>query len=371
MSGKPVSIRDVAARAGVSPGTVSNVLSGRKPVNDALAERVRKAADELGYQADRAASQLRSGRARIIAVLVPDLHNPFFTSIVAAVEHRLRDQGYEIIVASSNDDEDVERSRLAAILAWRPAGLVVIPSSDDFPARTLIERAKVPYVISDRLTTAPTADTVSVDNEEAGAIGARHLVDLGHRRILIAASSMGIANMRQRCRGAVGVLQEQGLATEVVETGMSFETASERLSYWLNTHEVPTAILALTNFTTLGVLSAVTERRIAIPEDISVIGFDDYEWMRARVTPLTAISQPVEELGDAIWERLSARIAGDLSPATEVRLGCELRVRASTAPAKDSSEWHGRIGRQADRAGSGKLKGKGKRPSARAGPPAG
>lgn len=332
MSDKPVSIRDVAERAGVSPGTVSNVMNGSKPVNPALAERVRAAARELGYQADRAAALLRTGKARIIAVLVPDLDNPFFTSIVSAIENCLRDQGYEIIVASSNGDDATEYSRLAAMLAWRPAGLVVIPCSDEFAARSLIERAKIPYVVADRIIREPTADTVSVDNEDAGAIGAQHLVECGHRYVLIAASMLNLENIRERCAGATAMFTRQALpAPTILETGGNFELASERLAQWLDTNPRPTAILALTNFTTLGVLAALAERQIAIPQSVSLIGFDDYAWMRARATPLTAISQPVQEMGAAIWARLKARIEGDASPPAHIQLKCTLRIRASSA----------------------------------------
>lgn len=332
MSDKPVSIRDVAERAGVSPGTVSNVLNGSKPVNPALAERVRAAARELGYQADRAAALLRTGKARIVAVLVPDLDNPFFTSLVSAVETSLRDQGYELIVASSNGDEATEHSRLAAMLAWRPAGLVVIPGSDDFTARARIAQAGIPYVIADRITRDPSADTVSVDNEDAGTIGARHLIELGHRHILVAASVLDLGNIRERCAGIANALAGEGLPAPVLlETGGHFEIAAQRLSQWLDANPWPTAILALTNFTTLGALAALADRQIGIPRPISLIGFDDYAWMRARATPLTAIRQPVAELGAAIWAQLKGRIDGDTSPPAHIQLKCSLEVRASTA----------------------------------------
>lgn len=332
MPNKPVSIRDVAERAGVSPGTVSNVLNGSRPVNPALAERVRDAAAALGYQADRAAALLRTGKARIIAVLVPDLDNPFFTSLVSAIETCLRDQRYEIIVASSNGSDATEQSRLAAILAWRPAGLVIIPGSDAFPGRERIERARVPYVVADRITQDPAADTVSVDNRDAGAIGMRHLVEQGHRAILVAASELRLANMRARCAGALAILEERGLPpATILEAGGDFEQSSARIGAWLDANPLPGAILALTNFTTLGALSALAERGLAIPQAISLIGFDDYAWMRARATPLTAIDQPVQAMGEAIWARLKARIEGDLSPPLHVALRCALHQRASTA----------------------------------------
>jgi LacI family transcriptional regulator len=334
---KTRSINDVARLAGVSPATVSNVLTGRKPVSPKLVKKVEAAVKALDYRADPRASMLRSGEARIIAVLVPDLDNPFFTSIVSAVEQCLGPEAYEVIVASSHGEEEVEKSRLKAILAWRPAGLVVIPCSDGFPGRELIQASPTPYVIADRVIDNLSADTVSVDNEDAGAIGARHLIDLGHRDILIAASSMSLANIRQRCSGASDAMQLRGLpGPAIIELGFAIDEASARLSKWFDENPPPTAILALTNFTTLSVLTTFAERGLRMPHDISLIGFDDYAWMRARATPLTAIFQPVRDMGWALWETLSAKIKGDLSPAKHVRLPCELRVRASTGPVPDA-----------------------------------
>jgi LacI family transcriptional regulator len=344
---KTCSINDVARMAGVSPATVSNVLTGRKPVSGKLVKKVEAAVKALDYRADPLASMLRSGEAKIVAVVVPDLDNPFFTSIVSAVEQRLGEESYEAIVASSHGEESIERSRLKAILAWRPAGLIIIPCSDDFSGRELVDASKTPYVIADRVTGNAAADTVSINNEDAGAIGARHLIDLGHRNILIAASTLSLANIRQRCGGAAEVLRSRGLAEPaIVELGATTEGASGRLSDWFARNPQPTAIQALTNFTTLSVLTTIAERGLRLPQDISLIGFDDYAWMLARATPLTAIAQPVGEIGRILWERLSARIKGDHSPAEHILLPCELKVRASTAPVFDTRMQDGSAERQ-------------------------
>src|SRR5271156_1771866 len=181
MSEKAVSINDVAKLAGVSPATVSNSLTGRKKVSAELAGKVEAAVRALDYRADPLASMLRSGDAKIVAMLVPDLDNPFFTSIVAAVEQCVGEDSYEVIVASSHGEETAERAKLKEILAWRPAGLIVIPCADEFSGRDIIEASETPYVIADRVSGHPSADTVSIDNEEAGALWPRHLIELGQR----------------------------------------------------------------------------------------------------------------------------------------------------------------------------------------------
>jgi LacI family transcriptional regulator len=151
MSAKRITIKDVAARAGVSIATVSNVFSGNKPVNADLQERVQKAALELRYQVDRAASQLRSGQAKVVAVLVPDLDDVFFTSLVSQLEVMAQGDGYDIIVTSSRDDTELEQSRLRALLAWRPSGLIAIPCSDKLPAGLESEIGRLPMVFADRV----------------------------------------------------------------------------------------------------------------------------------------------------------------------------------------------------------------------------
>ena len=332
MSEKAVSIKHVAEMAGVSPATVSNALTGRKKVSAELARKVELAVKALDYRAHPLASMLRSGEAKIVAVVVPDLDNPFFTSIVSAVEQCVGQDSYEVIVASSHGDELIERAKLKAILAWRPAGLIVIPCTDEFSSRDVIEASETPYVIADRVAGHSNADAVSIDNEGAGAMGAQHLIDLGHRTILIAASSLRLANIRQRCAGAAKALRSRGLPKPaIIELGLTIDLACSRLSEWFDRNQAPTAIQAFTNFTTLSVLTTAAERGLRLPEDISLIGFDDYAWMSARVTPLTAICQPVREMGRTLWERLSVRIRGDLSPPVHVQVPCDLRVRASTA----------------------------------------
>ena len=209
MGSRKPSIKDVAALAGVSTATVSNVFSGRKPVNDALRDSVQKAAKRLGYQVDRAASQLRSGRTRVIAVLVPDLTDTFFATIVSSLETKAYEQGYDVIVASSRNERSVERSRLRALLAWRPAGFIVVPCSKDIPAELLAIKNEIPMVLVDRIATRNAiADTVTIDNRDAGEVAARHLLEHGHRNIVLAVSDLSFPPIKERAEGAVLADQE-------------------------------------------------------------------------------------------------------------------------------------------------------------------
>jgi LacI family transcriptional regulator len=331
MNRKRATLREVANRAGVSIATVSNVFSGRKPVNTDLRAKVEKAAKELSYQVDRAASQLRSGRARVVGVLVPDLDDTFFTSLVSRLEVMAQRDGYDVIVASSRDEREIEESRSQTLLGWRPSGIIAVPCSDRVPTILSREVGRLPMILVDRvITDSAVADTVTIDNFEAGEIAVRHLLDMGHTKIVLAASHLDIAPIRERIRG--GTAAARGCRTRdpiSVELGSNAERGAELFASWIECHTLPSAVLALTNVTTLAVLTALARRGIEVPEQVSVIAFDDYPWMSARKTPLTAIRQPVDEIAGAAWERLKMRMEGDASPPTPTILHASLQDRAS------------------------------------------
>lgn len=325
-----VSIRDVAVRAGVSTATVSNVLRGTKPVSEDLAKRVRDVAEELGYEVNRAASHLRSGQTRVIGVQVPDLSDPYFTSIVTGLEALAQSEGYEIIIANSNDSAETEARRLDALLAWRPAGMVVIPCTDRLPERLVAEKDHVAFVVADRVAQTSVVDTVMIDNADAGFIAAKYLGEIGHRDVLLVASDMGLEVVKQRCDGAAAALEALGGTTRVVEVSPNPDRGTASLSRWFERNSLPTAIIAMTSMTTLATLTCLARRRMIIPDHISLVGFDDYPWMSARRTALTAVRQPIEQMTDAIWRKLMARIDGDTpEPDTEV-YRCTLEIRDST-----------------------------------------
>jgi len=331
MNRKRATLKEVAARAGVSTATVSNVFSGRKPVNADLRARVERAARELSYQVDRAASQLRSGRAQVVGVLVPDLDDTFFTSLISRLEVMARRDGYDVIVASSRDERELEESRLQALLGWRPSGIVAVPCSDQIPTILAREVGRLPMVLVDRVSPDTTvADTVTIDNFEAGEIAVRCLLDKGHADIVVAASHLDIAPIRERIRGATAAARERGARDPVaVEVGSNAVRGAELFADWIAGHPLPSAVLALTNVTTLAVLTALARRSVEVPEQVSLIAFDDYPWMSARKTPLTAIRQPVDEIASAAWERLRVRMEGDTSPPAPIILHASLQSRAS------------------------------------------
>ncbi len=328
MAQKPASIKDVASLAGVSTATVSNVFSGAKPVNPALAAKVLKAAHDLGYQINRAASELRSGRSRIVTLLVPDLSDPIFTSVFAEIETRAEHDGYEIIVANSRDNVETERTRLDALISWKPSGMIIVPCSDTLPVR--LKGADVPaFVVADRVSDLTAADTVAIDNRAAGALAAEHLCELGHRHVVVVASNLGLEGIRERTAGARDAVERWGGTVEVVEVGPIADIGAARLAEKLEHRDLPTALIGVTDMTTLAILRFLAERQMVPGDDVSVIGFDDYPWMSARRTPLTVVRQPIRSMADSIWRRLVLRMDGLVEPPMRVVHTCTLEARSS------------------------------------------
>ena len=323
-------IKDVAARAGVSPATVSNVLLGRKAASLDVADRVRAIAGELGYSPDRAASQLRSGKTRIVTALVPNLTDPFFAAVIDAFERQAQADGFDLIVASSNATEEGERKRLSALLSWRPAGVVVIPQSDAFPSRQEIDALRLPYVVVDRASSKLPVDAVVSGNREATAEAVGYLLDQGHDSMLVVASTFRLENIRERYQGVIDQFATRGLPPPPsLEVGLTFEMVAERLAVWLADNKRPTAILTVTNFVTMGVMAHFAQIGTRVPRDVSLIGFDDYPWMRAASPAITAIRQDVAALAEQAWTMLRARMADAAAPVRRVTVPCRLVMRDS------------------------------------------
>jgi LacI family transcriptional regulator len=326
-------IGDVAVLAGVSPGTVSNVLTGRRGVAPIRAARVRAAVAELGYVTDAAASHLRSSESTVLGVLVPDLTNRFFAKFVGLIESLARADGYRVLVASSGVDVMMEAAELRALAAWKPAGLIIIPCEDRFTSRKVLAGTGIPVVVADRFERRSAVDAVGVQNTDAVRQATAHLMALGHKRILVVASMLTLCNVRERVAGARAAFaaKSKTAAPEVIEAGAQLEKAAEIVFARLARMPIPTAIVALTNTTTLAALLALSRRGLAVPQDMSLVGFDDDDWMQVVRPAITAVRQPMADLARVAWSRLGARLAGDASAASCTRLPCSLELRGSTA----------------------------------------
>ncbi|MFS0865803.1 LacI family DNA-binding transcriptional regulator [Microbacterium sp. 179-B 1A2 NHS] len=321
-------ITQVARAAGVSLSTVSRVMNGNPTVDAALAERVRTVAAELGYSANPLARSLVLGRTQTVAVVIPDLGNPTFQSILRGLSRAAADEGFHVLIADSAE-QVAEEATLATATRRRTDGVILCAprmSADDLAA---LLPGLSPVVVINR---PPQADapTVAADYRTGMAQLVAHLYGHGHRRVAflsgVAGSASGAARRRalDEARAAHGDL-------EIVEiaSGVDFDSGADAVDEVLAADV--TAVLAFNDLVAMGLLSAVADRGIRVPEQLSIAGFDDIPFARYTSPPLTTAAVPAVELGREAWEAMSALLAGTDAVPSVVR-GPALIVRGSTGP---------------------------------------
>lgn len=330
-SDRPQTIADVAARAGVSLATVSRVMNGHSSVDRALAERVRAAAEELNYSASPLARSLVLGKTNTIAVVVPDLENPSFHGVLHGLSRAAKRNGYHVMIADSEESSAEERI-LAVETRRRCDGLVLCaPRMADAELDQLLDELK-PVVLVNRDTQSTTTPVVAADYRTA--LG--ELLDLlhgyGHRSLVyLAGAPESVANAR-RLEAVRDFLDDHPDSfVEIMPCGVSFADGYEACERVLGS--AATGVLAFNDLVAMGLISALSERDLAVPEQISVVGFDDIPLARYMTPALTTASVPVTELGAHAWRRMWDLLNGRV-PDQAILLRPRIESRASTGPAR-------------------------------------
>lgn len=325
-------IYDVARRSGVSPATVSRVLSGRRNVDPELSKKVQAAVVELGYRPNGVARNLRRASTRLWAVVISDIENPFFTSLVRGLEDVAQTEGYSVVLCNSDEDPTKEAAYVSAVLTEQMAGVVISPSGTPDGVRQLHE-AGTPMVLIDRHLDGVEVDTVLVDNEYGATEACRHLVDGGYTRIAcitgprrVSTAMDRLAGYRAALRGA-GIRYDKDLVRHADFREAGGLAAMESL---LELPEPPEALFVANNLMTVGALECLAKRGLRAPDDIAVVGFDDIPWADLVVPSLTTVAQPTYELGRTAGQLLKDRIATPSRPPSLVTLRTELHIRASS-----------------------------------------
>ncbi|MCP2263566.1 LacI family DNA-binding transcriptional regulator [Promicromonospora thailandica] len=329
-----VTVHDVARAAGVSISTVSRALSSPERVAAETRERVTRAAAELGYRPNQAASGLRIGRTHAVGLLVPDLENPYFASVTKAVQARARAEGYEVFVADTDEDADVEAELIAA-LASRTDGLVVgSPRSGEAELRAAL--SGVTAVLANRELPAepgsdvPQVPSVCVDDADGTAQVLGHLHALGHRTIAIAAGPASSWSGRRRVAGLIAAAGRWDL--ELVELGTFqpyFAGGVQAADHAVASGA--TAVVAFNDLMALGILDRLRHRGVDVPAQMTVVGFDDVSLATLVSPALTTVRAPLARLGRRAVDLLLARLRGDAPASTQ--LPVELTIRGSSGPA--------------------------------------
>ncbi|MFD9700337.1 LacI family DNA-binding transcriptional regulator [Lentzea sp. NPDC059081] len=326
-----VGIRDVAQHAGVSNATVSNVLNRPDVVAPATRQRVLAAIEELGFVRNESARQLRAGRSRVLAYVVLDAANPFFTDVARGVEDAARDAGLALFLCNSASDDGREREYLELLHEQRVEGILITPVD----AAQLTDRG-TPFVLVDREATDGTWCSVAVDDVLGGELAVTHLIENGHTRIAMVGGPLSIQQVRDRREGARRAVAEAGLPadaltfleTRSLQVGEG-RNAGERL-VGLPASRRPTAAFCANDLLALGLLQSMTQQGLRVPDDLAVVGYDDIEFAAAAAVPLTSVRQPREQLGRTATQLLLAENEPD-HEHRHVKFQPELVVRASTA----------------------------------------
>jgi DNA-binding LacI/PurR family transcriptional regulator len=333
-------IKRVADRAGVSIATVSRVGADPGTVSEELRRRVEEAARALNYRPSRAARLLRGATSQAVGVVIPDLENPFFTAVVRGIDLALQAAGYTLLLGNSDEDPERERNMLAMLQAEGVAGIVFVPIN---PARGAYQEVLEPplhIVAVDRSPVNLRSDLVTVDNVAGTRSGVAHLIALGHRDVALLGGPLRHSTATQRERGYEQALREAGLPArpELIHRADFREGGGyEGMKALLALPQRPTAVFVANNLMTLGAFRALHEAGVRIPEELAVVGFDDMPWATSLNPPLTAVSQPSQEIGSAAADLLLDRIARPDRAIRQLILETTLVVRASCGAALQHS----------------------------------
>jgi LacI family transcriptional regulator len=324
-------LKDVANHAGVSRATVSRVLNNNPTVAEDLRLRVAAAIKDLGYQPNRAARRLRASSSDVLGLIISDIENPFFTSVVRGVEDSA--YAYQMSVVLCNTDEDPEKQRmyLRVMQAEHVAGLIISPTNvnEDF---TELEQAGIPVILLDRRTDPYETDAVTIDNVAGAYLAVKHLIDLGHERIGMIGGSAHLTTGRERYEGYRKALNAAGIKVDekLIRVGdFKIDSGYNLMRELITSPQPPSAVFAANNLMTLGALRALRELNVRVPEDMALIGFDDMPWASELCPPLTTISQPTYELGQETVQLLLRRLQNPNAPVRTVTLQPRLVIRES------------------------------------------
>jgi LacI family transcriptional regulator len=335
-----VGIKDVARQAGVSVGTVSNVINRPDLVAEETRTRVQSVIARLGYVRSESARQLRAGASRIMALLVLDMGNPFFVAVASGAERTARAAGLGVMVCNSAQSVSEEQEYLSLFAEQRVRGVLVTPADPTGRSLDGLRSQGIPFVLVDRVSADASVCSVSVDDVAGGRLAVQHLIAAGHRSIVYVGGPPEVTQVHDRKAGALAALAEAGLPadalTEISAERLDVAAGRDAGSRLLGLGRRPTAVFCANDLLALGVLQAMFAARISVPDEMAIVGYDDIEFAAAAAVPLTSVRQPAVPMGRLAAEMLLEETVGD--PAEhrhrQTVLQPELVVRGSSLPSR-------------------------------------
>ncbi|WP_255553090.1 LacI family DNA-binding transcriptional regulator [Ktedonobacter sp. SOSP1-85] len=330
-----VTIYDVAKRAGVSAATVSKVLNGTGRISPETSQRIRAAIEELQYRPSLIASALKKHQTFSVGLLVPDITNPFYAALARAVEDQALAHNYAVLICSTDNIAEREEKQLELFLRQRLDGLIVATSEamgQEF--FNTLHQSQVRVVFIDRVIPNVPYPVIATDHYLGSYLATEHLIELGHREIAIFLEPLTLRSSLERLRGFAKALEAHQIKFDdhlVFSEGFGVEAGYElaqRMLTQKGPQELPTAIFAATDQLAIGALQYFHEKGISVPDQISLIGYDDIQMAKMVSPPLTTVAQPITELGHQAFEVL---LGTQALSATTTLLPPRVVVRSSTA----------------------------------------
>jgi LacI family transcriptional regulator, galactose operon repressor len=340
---------DVARAVGVSKSSVSRALNDVPGgVSAEVAERVRRAVADLGYVPNAIAASLKHQKTRTVGLVLPDLGNPFFALVAAGIEAEISGAGYTLLIANTANDRDRETSLTRTLLERQVDALLIATTGPTGEHLRLALDRGVHVVLVDSHPKQLLTDCVMADNRRGAADATRHLLQLGHRDIgVISGLLANDSSALERLQGVKRALRAAGLelaASRSFSGDYTMASAEQGAHTLLERDDHPTALFVTNNLMTLGAMRAIAELGLRIPEDVSLVGFDDMDWYPVANPPITAVAQPAYEIGARAAQRLLLRIRSRRHLASEqIRLPTSLIIRASTAAPNTALHAAGRV----------------------------
>jgi LacI family transcriptional regulator len=328
-----VTIKDVAREAGVSVATVSKILNLPDYSKPETREKVTAAIKRLNYQPNHAAQSMVRKKAGMIALIIPDVRNPFFTEAARGVEDVANEHNYRVMLCNTDEDPLKQQKYLQALQGRIVDGFIIAVASDDSRQLKKIGRSELPFVLIDRECKNYRTDAVIVDNRDGASKAVRHLLNNGRRRVGFIAGKQDTQTGRERLRGYGDALAEKGISLDrqLVKDGkFTIEGGYLAAQALLEMTERPDALFVANNAMTIGALKVINEKGIRIPEEIALIGFDDADWAEFFTPALTVIRQPTYTMGSLAGEILFRKL--DKAKPVEIKevvLKPELVIRKS------------------------------------------
>jgi DNA-binding LacI/PurR family transcriptional regulator len=328
----PPTMKDVATRAAVSVATVSAVLNDNKYVSPELVQRVRDSIADLGYERNSFAQGLKTQTSHTIGLIISDITNPFFTSVVRGVEDAANAQNYSLILGNTDENSKKELSYFSLLETKRADGLIVAVTNGSHEYLLSWASHHLPLVSIDRSLFKAGIDAVLVDNISGAYQAVEHLIKLHHRRIGVVTGIAGITTTEERLKGYQQSLEAHNIPfdpTLIAEANSRVDGGERATMRLLTQNPRPTALFVMNSLMVIGALQAINKLGLRCPQDVALVGFDNLEWASIVYPKLTTVSQPTYEIGQQAAYLLFDRLRNGYSAPREIRLAPQLIIRES------------------------------------------